>query len=233
MKKAIVISVISSFVLGVAYAGQNQESLAQSKLLSFEELKESCTNPERFHNQMPPKDIKIRCEDYRTVWVPLEQKNFAMKAQRSVKTSLISDKYHVTDSTNEIPLQSTQGSCPVFQEMNQALNTQKKVSCEEILAHQGNLLEFCLQDIDKTFAENAEVVNEKATGKIFTTCKGQIVQQGEESLKGFGMEQQDSLTQGQGIAQTDDKDEPVKEDSAQGEELQDQGQEQGKLVQKD
>ena len=176
MKKTFAMLVAClSLSFGVS-ASSNQGNFGK-KQLNFAELKQSCENPKKFHAQVPPKNIKVICRDYRLSWTETDAKVQTIDGRRAVTTSVISDKYNVSAQTYDIPAAKTAVNCPVYKQMRKTFKVQTSVSCADILAHKGKLVNFCLDVLNKSQDDDFEVGDAVATGKVFSSCGGKIIRQ--------------------------------------------------------
>ena len=141
------------------------------KALTFADFKLSCQNPQQFQAQRPPEGIKIVCKDVRYTWVPVAAGQVRMATTpRTVTGELFSDKYHVSIEQKSMACAEAVGACSRFKEVGQKVETERAVTCDEILQFTGGLHEFCATATDQLIASNASAAQVYDTGRVMDTC---------------------------------------------------------------
>lgn len=179
--KKIWLLVFMTFLFSVGvYADQNKEQVqktSNARQLNFADFKMSCTNPAQFQAQRPPQDIKIICKDLRYSWVNADAGQVRMPATRTVTSEVYSDKYHVAVDENRLASDDSVGACSRYKEVAQTLSTERAVTCDEILAFQGELHDYCASVTDQVLSANSGAVEIADTGRVIDTCPKAIEKQ--------------------------------------------------------
>jgi hypothetical protein len=144
-----------------------------AKGLSWDEFRESCTNPAKFHSQRPPENIKVICKDVRQSYVPMESGSINLPSFRVVGSQLLSDKYYVTNTAESVGVISPNAACAQFKGIEQTLNVERVVTCDDILANQLSLRDTCVEFIDSAKNDNIEIVATRDNGQTISTCSAQ------------------------------------------------------------
>lgn len=159
--KATVLA-LGSLVLSMnSFAGQK---------LSYDEVKQACQNPARFHNQIQPANMEISCSDVQTVWVPVANGNYTLPRARKVTVSMTSDKYEIPAFAKEVAIEQQGGPCPAFKEQFERITTTRATTCEEILAFQGTEVQFCTGVLDALRGSNKDAINVTDSGRVVSIC---------------------------------------------------------------
>lgn len=149
--------------------------------LTFDQIKDACQNPSKYQNQIAPTSLQITCEEHVTSWVPYVSKEMQLPRSRYIVSSLTSNKYQVSPSTNAMNVDMQTAQCPSFKETLEVTSFTKDTTCEELLGWNGTEQDLCADILDKARQANPKLVQINDTGKIVEFCS-----QGEEQGKGKG-----------------------------------------------
>jgi hypothetical protein len=138
--------------------------------LRFEDVKEACLNPARFHNQVAPSNIQIQCRDVQYKWMPDAAGAMNIGTSRQITSSLLSDKYMVGSQSAPLTTPAQSVACPRFKMVEQVVETARAVTCAELVAFKGNAIEFCTATINNLVAANGKAVSSKETGRVVDMC---------------------------------------------------------------
>jgi hypothetical protein len=169
MKKSLVIiSAICCFIQAQSMAADQAQQGSQS--IRFEDLKEACSNPARFHNQVAPQNIQISCTEMKTKWLEDIEGAVALPTKRLVVTSVISNKYTVSPSTAQMLSEPQSAGCANFKQVIETLDTAHSTTCEELLAYKGTGEEYCASNLDDIRIASPDSIKMQETGKKFGFC---------------------------------------------------------------
>lgn len=159
-----------SFISFASIAEANDDS--QTTKLSFEEFREACLNPAKFHNQVAPKNIQVSCQDVQMKWVPESNGSADMNTRRVVSTAVTSDKYSAVTITGEVASALQTIGCPQFKQVTETVDLVQAVSCEELVASTGTSIDFCVNSINSLRASNPQSIKTTDTGVKMNYCAG-------------------------------------------------------------
>ena len=176
MKKTLLVFAFASAVVSLsnpALARSQKEAASRAGRISFSELKEACVNPAKFHNQIAPTNIQISCQNLSYKWLPDAEGLLPMPSTRTVKSSVSSDKYTVGTVTAPLASPAQDMNCPRFKQVTNKVETVVNVTCEEILAFQGELTDYCTGALDRLIGANPAAIIQEDTGMSLDTCQGE------------------------------------------------------------
>lgn len=135
------------------------------------DLKSGCTDPGRWHNQIPPTDIKITCKDERIEWVQTTDGSGTFHNSRKMCTTAITTKPNIKAPKVCTPCgwPDSPFKCTGFKETCSTVALTYSVTCEQILSMK-DILTFCLNAVDKEVALNETILDVKETGKVKMIC---------------------------------------------------------------
>ncbi len=171
---ASVLSLASAFA-----ANEQREGSLEVHALSFDDLRTACQNPARFHNQTAPTNIQISCKDVEYKWIPDGAGTIKMPSARNLTTTVYSDKYTVSPSTNGKSYSKSE-PCAQFKQIAEVAETVRALSCDELIAFTGTADDLCLGTIDALKSANQNAVTVAATGQFFNLCEARKGQQGQK-----------------------------------------------------
>lgn len=149
---------------------KDQEQQTGVQNIRFEELKEACANPARYHNQVAPTNIQISCKEMRTKWVADPQDSVALPTKRLIVTSVISNKYSVSPTTAQVASEPQMGECNQFKQVLETVEAVHTGTCEALMAFQGTADEYCAANVDSLRTANPQSVQAQETGKKISFC---------------------------------------------------------------
>lgn len=155
------------------FATANAESPDQNtgmQNIRFEELKEACANPARYHNQVAPTNIQISCTEMRTKWVADPQDSVALPTKRLIMTSVISNKYTVSPTSAQLASEPQMEGCNQFKQVVESVEAVHTGTCEALIAFQGTAEDYCATNIDALRTANPESIKIQETGKKINFC---------------------------------------------------------------
>lgn len=138
--------------------------------LSFDDLRSACQNPAKFHNQIAPTNIQISCNDLQYKWVSDSEGALSMPTARYITTTLTSDKYAVDTTTAGRPSDAQTAACPRFKQVAETVESVRSVSCDELVAFNGTVADFCSNSVNALRAANFEAVRSQDTGRTINLC---------------------------------------------------------------
>ncbi|GIL18619.1 MAG: hypothetical protein BroJett040_23700 [Oligoflexia bacterium] len=182
-----------------AYAGPKQDQTQQK--LGFEEIREACLNPAKYHNQVAPTDIQIACRDLQIKWVADSDGSMKMPNGRHMTGTIISDKY-TSDAVTAVLVSADQvATCPRFKQVAETLESVYAVTCQELVSFTGSLMDFCAAKTNSLRAANPKAIKVEATGQVVDYCRADVGQKspGDQNQDGKqdGRQDQDQGDQGQ------------------------------------
>lgn len=169
MKKQLMI-VMAALSLGQIQASASEQAPPDANVLRFDELREACANPARFHNQVAPSNIQVSCTELKTKWVADPQSSVALPTKRVVVTSISSNKYKVNPITAELASDPQPAGCDQYKQVIETLESVQSTTCEQIMAHQGTADEFCAGQLESLKMANPQSVKQEETGKKAGFC---------------------------------------------------------------
>ena len=144
---------------------------------SLDDVRAACSNPAKYHNQQAPSNIQISCKDVRTSWQVTYEGTVELPTSRAITTSVQSDKMNVApfvSTSRDIDAQQ----CPVYEEVQQTVETTRAVSCDDLSTDTRSGAEFCRDAIDSLLADNqSAATNPVATGRKVRLCKSAKTEQ--------------------------------------------------------
>ena len=166
------------FGILVCLAPTVQAGEVSAQHLKFDEIREACMSPARFHNQTAPTNIQISCAEIRTKWVPMEFKDANKQQQQSaraqtvrlVMSSLLSDKYAVDVVTDRLPSEDQVFPCAAFKEIKETVETARAVTCADLLSFKGSATDFCATTTGSLRQANASSVLTQDLGRVINMC---------------------------------------------------------------
>jgi hypothetical protein len=161
----IITGALTQIILGMSAAHAAPTSI------NFDQLKEACQNPARFHNQNAPKNIEISCQDSLSKYVPAASGSVNLPVSRSVTTSMASDKYSMSAMAAEVKMADTVVECPKFTKVIENLSLTRGVSCQDLLSFEGTATDFCLNQITELRAVNPEAISVTTTENVISLCE--------------------------------------------------------------
>lgn len=138
--------------------------------LTFDQFRESCTDPDSFGHQRPPERIRILCKNVYTGWNPIEAGGVDLSTSRVLTGELFSDKYHVSSTDFNVEVPEMRASCPRFREVTETVTIESSMTCEQVLADERNLEDICLDVINDGVAQNPDMVESVPTGRVYDVC---------------------------------------------------------------
>lgn len=170
-KPTLLLSSLCLILFGsTLFAGNGQKNEPGVRSLRFEEIREACTNPAKFHNQVAPTNIQIACRDVQTKWVPDTDGSKSMACGRNVTASVMSDKYTVNAITGHVPVSPLVSACPRYKQVEESMETIRSVSCEELVAFTGSAIDFCAGAANSVRSDNKEGIAIRDTGRVIDFC---------------------------------------------------------------
>jgi hypothetical protein len=146
----------------------------QVRSISYDEFKDRCLNPDKYPGdvQRAPENIKIQCTDITHQYVADSSGSVPLPGGRQVLTALFSDKFDVDAQSKLYAMDSKDGSCLRYKEVQQTLTVEKPLSCNDILTLKGDINDYCEQNLDSLKSANPKLVEVKDTGAVIDTCGG-------------------------------------------------------------
>jgi hypothetical protein len=190
MKLAIALALVSApaFAQGPSFGGSASSALPTGGHgLSFEQIKDACSNPSKFQNQQAPSNLQITCEEHVSRWLPYVAKEMQLPRSRYIVSSLTSDKYSVAPSQHAMDVDMQSAQCPSFKEVLEVTSFTKATSCDELLNFKGDEQDFCADILDRARQANPKMVQLNDTGRVVEFCSEGVKQEpGKGQGKGQG-----------------------------------------------
>lgn len=170
--------------------------------LTFDEIREACSNPGKFQNQIAPTNLQVTCQEKVTQWLPYLAKQMNLPRSREITASLTSDKYQVSPNVHPMDVAEQVASCPSFKEVLEITNFTKATSCDELLQFKGTEEELCADILDQARQANPKMVQIEDTGRVVEFCTENNQQQKpRDEGKDQGKDQGDDQGRDQGKGQ--------------------------------
>lgn len=166
--KFVFLSLLCCFA--TANAGSTDQNNAGTQNIRFEDLKEACANPARYHNQVAPTNIQISCTELKTKWVADPQEAVSLPTKRLIMTSVISNKYTVSPTTAQLACEPQMEACNQFKQVVESVEAVHTGTCESLMAFQGTAEEYCAANIDSLRVANPDSIKIQETGKKISFC---------------------------------------------------------------
>jgi len=177
----IFLSLLCCFTTANADSPEQNKSGTQN--IQFEELKEACANPARYHNQVAPSNIQISCNEVKTKWVADPMAAASLPTKRIIVTSVISNKYSVSPTTVQLTSDPQAIECNQFKQVVESVESVHTASCETLQAFQGTAEEYCASNVDALRASNPEAIKVQETGKKISFCDAKVVKDQSERAR--------------------------------------------------
>jgi hypothetical protein len=169
--KKILLATASFFCVCSAFAGgADQDSDSKVQRIRFEDLKEACLNPARFHNQISPTNIQITCGELRHKWIAEQDGSIPLDTRRIVMTTVVSNKYTASPVASELNSEPQGVPCTQFKQILESVETVLSTTCEQILEFKGTADEYCSMSVDTLRMANPDAVKVQETGKKVNFC---------------------------------------------------------------
>ncbi len=163
-------------LIALATLAASSSAIAGQRL-NYEQVKEACRNPEKFHNQIKPGNMEITCSDLQTRWVPVDSDSYELPRMRKVTMSMTSDKYDIPASGRDMAAEPQGGECPRFKETIERVQATRATSCEEILDFDGSEIQFCAGLLDDIRRSNPGSISIVDSGRNVHFCSPNNPQQ--------------------------------------------------------
>lgn len=152
--------------------------------ISFAQLKAACTDPDRFHNQIAPKNIKVSCSDVQTKWVSTTPGTLKLPTSRQVTSAVTSDKYSVNPNTVHVTTSPQTVSCPKYKKISESIALTKSITCGDITQFPGSGTDYCVGLINALRAKNPAGIQRKDTGEEIDLCTASSTGRGQRGQRG-------------------------------------------------
>lgn len=138
--------------------------------LTFDQFRESCTDPDSFGHQRPPEKIRVLCKNVYTGWNPIEAGGVSLSASRVLTGELFSDKYHVSSTDYDVEVPEMRAECPRFREVTETVTIERSMTCDQVMADERTLEDICLDVINDGVGQNPDMVEVEPTGRVYSVC---------------------------------------------------------------
>lgn len=160
----LALAALLMFAVQPAFAGRT---------LDFDQLRDACQNPAKYHSQVQPTGIKVDCADRQTTWVPSQDDSGSLSCHRLVGYSISSDKYTVPMNRAALDLPAVGTNCPVFKQIEETVTISQSLTCEQLLEFKGTATDLCQQMIDQARLDNPSSIVRRETGREHHLCAQQ------------------------------------------------------------
>lgn len=149
------------------------------------DLKLGCKDPGAFHNQNPPSEIKITCEDERFEWVPTGHDDATIHNKRTVCSKGVTNKPNIKAPKVCEPCDwpGSDYECGGFKEVCKTVEMTFTVTCDQVMEME-SINKFCRDAVlTETLATKEEIMAVKETGKTKKVCGVQDFMNGKPIVK--------------------------------------------------
>ncbi len=143
--------------------------------LTYQEFVDSCSDPARFGQQVPPTQIKLVCKNTFVGWQAIESGSVALAESRTITGELFSNKYTVGLQSFVLATPEFNVMCPRLREVSSSAEIELSLTCEQIIADDRTVEEQCQDHLDEAINENSDIVVHTPTGRIYSVC-GNVAQ---------------------------------------------------------
>lgn len=150
-------------------------AVSNASELTYQEFVDSCSDPARFGQQVPPTQIKLVCKNTFLGWQAIESGSIALPESRTVTGELFSNKFTVGLQTWSLAAPEFNVMCPRLREVSSAAEVEISLTCEQIMADDRSVEEQCQDNLDDAISQNSDIVVHTPTGRIYSVC-GDVVQ---------------------------------------------------------
>ncbi len=138
--------------------------------ISFDQFKDACKNPARFHNQIAPSNIQITCKDVQYKWTLNAPGQITLPNSRYVTTGMTSDKYNVKAKTDMVTTNDQVADCFRYKQIGEVLEVSRSITCDEIVAYPGTGAQYCKDVTDSLREDNPGAIQVVDTGHTLDYC---------------------------------------------------------------
>lgn len=160
-------SLLVMFIFSVAVANGSE--------LTYQEFVDSCSDPARYGQQVPPTQIKLVCKNTYVGWQAIESGSVALSESRTITGELFSNKFTVGLQTFSMATPEFNVMCPRLREVSSSAEIELSLTCEQIIADDRTVEEQCQDHLDEAINANPDIVAHTPTGRIHSVC-GDVVQ---------------------------------------------------------
>lgn len=162
-----IFSVLVMFIFSVAMANGSE--------LTYQEFVDSCSDPARFGQQVPPTQIKLVCKNNYIGWQAIESGSVSLTESRTVTGELFSNKFTVGLQSFSLATPEFNVMCPRLREVSSSAEIELSLTCDQIIADDRTVEEQCQDNLDEAINANPDIVEHTPTGRIHSVC-GDVVQ---------------------------------------------------------
>lgn len=181
------ISVLSVFTLSslLAYGAESdkkEEKTSETSdpkvlALSLDKFRQQCQDPSKSEVQRAPQDIKFICRSHEVTWQASIPGEIPLKSERTVSTTIVSDKFRVAEISKSVPSLQIAGVCQRYQEVVEDYSVEVPLSCNDVLNEKQSIEEICTAQVNESREKYESAVQVKATGRVLDTCSAVGIQQ--------------------------------------------------------
>jgi len=136
------------------------------------DLKLGCKDPGAFHNQNPPSDIKVNCDDTRITWKETTADDATFKNKRTVCSHAMTNKPNIKAPKICLPCDwpDSPYACGGWKEVEETASMQFSVTCDQVMTWE-TLGKFCqAQMLVEVMATDGKILEAKETGRVIKVC---------------------------------------------------------------
>jgi hypothetical protein len=161
------LSVVFFFIASIATANANE--------LTYQEFVDSCAEPARYGQQVPPTQIKLVCKNTAVGWQAIESGSIGLDESRTITGELFSNKFTVGLQSFMLATPEFNVMCPRLREVSSAAEIEISLTCDQIVSDDRSVEEQCQDNLDQAINENPDIVVQTPTGRVHSVC-GDVVQ---------------------------------------------------------
>jgi hypothetical protein len=162
-----ILSIMVMFFASVATANASQ--------LTYQEFVDSCSEPARYGQQVPPTQIRLVCKNTYVGWQAIESGSVSLPESRTITGELYSNKFTVGLQSWALATPEFNVMCPRLREVSSSAEVEISLTCQQILADDRTVDEQCQDNLDDAINQNPDIVVHTPTGRIHSVC-GSVVQ---------------------------------------------------------
>jgi hypothetical protein len=163
------LSILVLFIASIAMTNAN------ARQLTYQQFVDSCSDPARYGQQVPPTQIKLVCKHAAVGWQAIESGSVALPESRTITGELFSNKFTVGLQRWSLATPEFNVMCPRVREVASSAEIEVSLTCEQITSDDRSVEEHCQDNLDAAISQNPDIVVHAPTGRIYSVC-GDVTQ---------------------------------------------------------
>lgn len=160
-------SMLILFLSSIAFSNASE--------LTYQEFVDSCSDPARYGQQVPPTQIKLVCKNTAVGWQAIESGSVSLAESRTITGELFSNKFTVGLQSFVLATPEFNVMCPRLREVTSSAEIEISLTCEQISSDERGVEELCQDNLDEAINLNPDIVEQTPTGRIHSVC-GDVTQ---------------------------------------------------------